>query len=77
MLFEVKNGTLSLSGAEILSHFDFRMVDGEKIGIVGRNGSGKTTFLRFMMGEIDLDYNDDNTKGELAKSRDFKCGYYG
>lgn len=75
MLFEVKNGTLSLGGNEILSHFDFRMVDAEKIGIVGRNGSGKTTFLKYMMGEIELDYNDDNTKGELNKSRDFKCGY--
>ena len=75
MLYEIKNATLSMNGNEILSHFNFRMVDGDKIGIVGRNGSGKTTFLRFVMGEIEFDYNDDNTMGELIKSSDLKIGY--
>ena len=75
MLYEIKNATLSMNGNEILSHFNFRMVDGDKIGIVGRNGSGKTTFLRFMMGEIELDYNDDNTFGEVIKTSDLTPGY--
>ena len=75
MLYEVKNGSLSLNGNNILSHIDFRLVDNEKIGIVGRNGSGKTTFLRFLNDEIGLDYNDDNTIGEVVKSNDFKIGY--
>ena len=75
MLYEVKNGTLSLSGNVILSHFFFRMTDKEKIGIVGRNGAGKTTLLRLMNGEIGLDYNDDNTIGEIIKSKDYIVGY--
>lgn len=75
MTYEVKNGTLSLGGNEILSHFNFKMVDGDKIGIVGRNGAGKSTLLKLLIDEIDLDYNDDNSKGEVIKSRDFKCGY--
>ena len=75
MLYEVKNASLSLNGNNILSHIDFRLVDNEKIGIVGRNGSGKTTFLRFLNDEIGLDYNDDNTIGEVVKSNDFKIGY--
>ena len=75
MLYEIKNGTVSLGGNEILSHFYFRMVDGEKIGIVGRNGAGKTTLLKLMNGEIELDYNDDNTIGEVVKSKDFNPGY--
>ena len=58
-----------------MSHFNFRMVDGEKIGIVGRNGAGKTTLLKLMNGEIELDYNDDNTIGEVVKSKDFNPGY--
>ena len=76
MLFEVKNGSLSQGGNEILSHFDFRMVDEEKIGIVGRNGAGKTTLLKLINGELSLDYNDDNTKGEIVKSKDFNVGYF-
>ena len=75
MLYEIKNGTVSLGGNEILSHFNFRMVDNEKIGIVGRNGAGKTTLLKLMNGEIELDYNDDNTRGEIVKSKDFNPGY--
>ena len=75
MLYEIKNGTVSLGGNEILSHFSFRMVDNEKIGIVGRNGAGKTTLLKLMNGEIGLDYNDDNTMGEIVKSKDFNPGF--
>ena len=75
MLYEIKNGTVSLGGNEILSHFNFRMVDNEKIGIVGRNGAGKTTLLKLLNGEIELDYNDDNTRGEIVKSKDFNPGY--
>ena len=75
MLYEVKNGTISLSGNEILSHFNFRMVDGEKIGIVGRNGAGKTTLLKLINGDVDLDYNDDNTIGEIIKSKETNIGY--
>ena len=51
------------------------MLDGEKIGIVGRNGAGKTTLLRLMNDEIELDYNDDNTVGEIIKSKDYNVGY--
>ena len=75
MLYEIKNGTVSLGGNEILSHFNFRMVDNEKIGIVGRNGAGKTTLLKLLNGDIELDYNDDNTMGEIVKSKDFNPGY--
>ena len=75
MLYEVKNGTLALGGNVILSHFNFRMVDKEKIGIVGRNGAGKTTLLKLMSGDIELDYNDDNTIGEIVKSKDYNFGY--
>ena len=75
MLYEVKNGTISLSGNVILSHFFFRMLDNEKIGIVGRNGAGKTTLLRLMNDEIALDYNDDNSIGEIIKSKDYNVGY--
>jgi ATP-binding cassette subfamily F protein 3 len=51
------------------------MVDNEKIGIVGRNGAGKTTLLKLLNGEVELDYNDDNTRGEIVKSKDFNPGY--
>ena len=75
MLYEIQNANLSVNSIEILSHFNFSMVNGDKIGIVGRNGSGKTTFLKFLINEIELDYNDDNTFGNVIKASDIKFGY--
>lgn len=39
----------------ILDRFSMRILRGEKIGIVGRNGSGKSTFLKLMLGELEAD----------------------
>lgn len=72
---EIKNLSISLKGNEILKNIDFKMNDKEKIGIVGRNGSGKTTFLRFLMGEVDRDYNDDGSLGEIIKDKKANMGF--
>lgn len=39
----------------ILDKFNMRILRGERIGILGKNGSGKTTFLRMLTGEIKPD----------------------
>lgn len=72
---DIKNVTVSIKGNEILTNADFRMVDRDKIGIVGRNGCGKTTFFKFVIGEYEKDYNADGSIGTIVKSSDFKCGY--
>lgn len=74
-MLELKNISISLSGKEILKNINLKINDNEKIGIVGRNGSGKTTFLRFLMGEIDRDYNEDGTLGELIKDKKSEIGF--
>lgn len=58
MLLQIENGTLSIGGQTILSHFDFEIRGNEKIALVGRNGSGKTTLLRLLAGELTLDRDD-------------------
>lgn len=75
MLYEIKNVSISQGSNEILKNINFRMVDNEKVGIVGRNGAGKTTLLKFIMEEIPMDYNKDNSKGEVIKSNDFSAKY--
>lgn len=73
MFYRVKNGSVSLSGDVILENVDFCCKDKDKIGLVGRNGSGKTTFLKTMIGEYS--FSDGYDKVVVECSSDFKIGY--
>jgi len=42
-------------GRAVLSGVDFRLQRGDRVGIVGANGVGKTTFLRLLLGELPPD----------------------
>ena len=50
MLYQIIDGTVSLGGETILSHFNFEIKQNDKIAVVGRNGSGKTTLLNVISG---------------------------
>lgn len=54
----------------ILEDFGYTFTRGEKIGIVGRNGTGKTTFLNIIMGEIPAD------SGSIEQGETVVFGYY-
>jgi ATP-binding cassette subfamily F protein uup len=51
----------------ILEKFSMRMMRGDRIGILGKNGSGKTTFLRLLVHELEPDMG----KVKLAKDLEF------
>ena len=52
----------------ILNKFSYRIKRGDRIGILGRNGSGKTTFLKMLLGEIEPDEGRVKTRKELEFS---------
>jgi len=52
----------------ILQNFHLRIQKGDKIGILGKNGSGKTSFLRMLIGEVEPDGGSIKRKKELEFS---------
>ena len=59
MLCQIKDGTVSLGGETVLSHFEFIIKGREHLALVGENGSGKTTLCRLLEGELPLDAETD------------------
>ena len=51
----VKGAGKSFAGRTVLSQFDLELGPGERIGIVGRNGAGKTTMLKLCLGQLPPD----------------------
>ena len=54
----------------ILDNFSFDFQRGERIGIIGKNGTGKSTFLNLLTGTIPPD------NGRVVKGDTIKIGYY-
>jgi molybdate transport system ATP-binding protein len=51
-LVQVENVNVSLSGKRILAGINWSLRQGQNWAILGRNGSGKTTFLKLLAGEL-------------------------
>ena len=51
-LVELKDVDLAIGEKQLLSHLSFNINAGMRIGLVGPNGSGKTSFLRLLLGQL-------------------------
>ena len=49
---DLNNVSLVLGGRELIEQFDFKFEAGMRIGICGRNGLGKTSLLRIVLGQL-------------------------
>ena len=58
-----------------LSHFTYNFQRYEKVGIVGRNGVGKTTFINLLIGNMDPD-DPGTMSGVIERGESLKIGYY-
>ncbi|MCR8846862.1 ABC-F family ATP-binding cassette domain-containing protein [Rossellomorea sp. SC111] len=69
-VYEFKSASKRFEDKQILNEFSFLIKPKDRIGIVGKNGSGKSTFLNLLAG------TDELTKGELVKGQTVKIAYY-
>ncbi|GHU62346.1 ABC transporter ATP-binding protein [Bacteroidia bacterium] len=54
-IFEAKQVSKSFGDLKIIENFSYIFARYEKLGIVGNNGTGKTTFIRMLKGEVEPD----------------------
>ncbi|WP_299737799.1 ABC-F family ATP-binding cassette domain-containing protein [uncultured Rossellomorea sp.] len=69
-VFEFKDASKMFEDKRILDEFSFLIKPKDRIGIVGKNGSGKSTFLNLLAG------TDELTSGDLLKGQTVKVAYY-
>ncbi|MDY3235653.1 MAG: ABC-F family ATP-binding cassette domain-containing protein [Eubacteriales bacterium] len=75
MRIEIINGSVEYDGNTVLSEINFSVLDKEKIALVGRNGSGKTSILKCMSGEVPLVSGTGDEKFSFSISGAPKIGY--
>lgn len=75
MLYQISNGAVAFGDDVILHSIDFEIRKTEKIAIVGRNGCGKTTLLKLISGEIEMEKLDSDESAFIAKAGNPEIGY--
>ncbi len=69
MLINVENVRFAYGGNLIFSDVSFALHEGDRVGLVGANGEGKTTLIKLILGELPPDY------GAVTQKNGIKIGY--
>lgn len=69
-LIALKHVEKSLGGRKLISDLSLVLSPGTKLGLLGQNGSGKTTFLRLLTGELEPD------AGSIERAEKLRVVYF-
>ncbi len=69
MLLGLQNVTFEFGARVIVSDATWHIQPGDRIGLIGYNGTGKSTLLKVLVGEY------QPSAGSIEKSRDTTIGY--
>lgn len=68
-MLNIHNLSVSFGGTYLFEEVTFRLGSGDRVGLVGKNGAGKSTMLKILAGDIKPD------SGTIATERDIKLGF--
>lgn len=68
-MLNIHNLSVSFSGEYLFENVTFRIGAGDRVGLVGKNGAGKSTMLKLLSGDLDAD------TGSIATEKDLKIGF--
>ncbi|MBQ9727965.1 MAG: ABC-F family ATP-binding cassette domain-containing protein [Clostridia bacterium] len=69
MLVSFENVSFGFQGGSLLENVSFTLSEGERIGLIGGNGEGKTTLIRLILGELDAE------SGVVFRKNGIRIGY--
>ena len=69
MLISTENLTFGFHGETLLENIRFSLNEGDRVGLIGANGEGKTTLIRLILGELEAD------SGALFVKNGARIGY--
>ena len=69
-ILEIEHLSKSYDTKELIKDFSYTFTRGDRIGIIGKNGSGKTTFLKLITGLVEADH------GTIIQGETVTFGYY-
>ncbi len=68
-ILSVENACFAVGHVPLLDHTEFQLQEGEKIGLIGRNGAGKSSLLKILAGEYKLD------DGQVIRQNNLSTAY--
>lgn len=74
-VLEIKNAGLALGGRDLWSGLELSVSRGEFVAVLGANGSGKTSLLRAILGQLPLDTGEILLEGRPVRRGDRAIGY--
>ena len=68
-MLNIHNLSISFGGTYLFEEVTFRLGAGDRVGLVGKNGAGKSTMLKILSGDIKPD------SGSIATEKEVKIGF--
>ena len=68
-MLHIHNLSISFGGEYLFKEISFKLSAGNRVGLIGKNGAGKSTMLKIISGEMPLD------QGQIAKDKEINIGF--
>ena len=68
-MLNIHNLSVSFAGEYLFEEISFKLISGDRVGLIGKNGAGKSTLLKLLSKEMELD------SGSIASDKDLRIGF--